>query len=527
MSRPIHAGRRLAGVIVAALTMIAMSSPAFSQGTGGGRGGGTEGTGGRYDNNFGRDENRWGLRVEVSGCLRSSTAVVVHGPVGDPSSKGISLVIGGQPYALSPSSWNDAWMQLSIPAGVPIPADGEVEVHYTDAGRPVGRIATVATCAGGGGTRIATADPGTVTGTATPRVTDGPTATAPDGTPEFIVAVATGQAGAASAALQAQGATLLRTRTLANLGESLLIFSLGGLTPGAAQGALDAAGTGGVIAPHHLYGYAAGPRLFAPAMVGAPQGSCTLAGPVKIGVIDGPVDPRNAALAGLNMQVRSFYDDGGLPAVADHGTAVTGLIGGAPTAGPLAGFAPGAQIYAAAVFSQEGGAPSATVERVAAALDWLIGENVRLTNLSFAGPWNRALEREIALATERGAILVAAAGNDGTEDAMLPAGAPGVIAVTAVDAARRLYSRANKGSHIAFAAPGVDVWAAKSGGGGYFSGTSFAAPIVTAFAGRLLARDPSLGADEIRTRLRDRAVDLGTPGHDAQFGWGLAMAPDC
>ena len=46
---------------------------------------------------------------------------------------------------------------------------------------------------------------------------------------------------------------------------------------------------------------------------------------------------------------------------------------------------------------------------------------------------------------------------------------------------RSIYKKANRGDYIDLAAPGVDVWTAKAGGGGsYRSGTSFAAPFVVA-----------------------------------------------
>jgi subtilisin family serine protease len=68
-------------------------------------------------------------------------------------------------------------------------------------------------------------------------------------------------------------------------------------------------------------------------------------------------------------------------------------------------------------------------------------------------------------------------GNGGKEAPAYPAAHPDVIAVTAIDADARIYKKANRGEYIDLAAPGVDVWAAKAGGGGsYRSGTSFAVP---------------------------------------------------
>lgn len=501
--------------IGAVAVITATAAPdAFGQAAGG-RGGGSEGGGrsgtfsGARNGGGGRD-----FRVVIDGCIRVGAKVVVEGPMPAPPSGGAALKLGQRAIAMVPSSWDSEQMQFTVPP-VALPEGEEIDVILPD-GTRIGRAAT---CGGGdgggsgGGTRVA-GDPPPARA-----VAGGPVATAPDGRPEFVVAVPSPQAGTASAALQAQGAALLRTRVLASFGETLLVFALpAGLDPGTAQGVLDGAAPGALIAPHHLYGYAAGPRVYASTMVSGDE--CRLAGPVRIGVIDGPVDAGHPALAGLRVTSRAFVEGG----AADHGTAVAALIAAAPSAGPLAGFAPGAEIYSAEVFGPDA---LASVELIGAGLDWLAAENVRLANLSFAGPWNRVLERIIADAGARGAVLVAAAGNDGSAAAALPAGAPGVIAVTAVDAASHAYAKANRGAHIAFAAPGVDLWTAKSGGGAYASGTSFAAPIVTAFAGRLLARNPSLSSAVVRDMLRDGAVDLGPPGHDPVFGWGLAQGPDC
>jgi subtilisin family serine protease len=56
------------------------------------------------------------------------------------------------------------------------------------------------------------------------------------------------------------------------------------------------------------------------------------------------------------------------------------------------------------------------------------------------------------------------------------------------------------------------------------SGTSFAAAQVSGIAALLLERNPKLDAGSIRRILMSTARDLGAPGHDEQFGSGLADA---
>src|SRR5690606_9061060 len=126
---------------------------------------------------------------------------------------------------------------------------------------------------------------------------------------------------------------------------------------------------------------------------------------------------------------------------------------------------------------------------LAEALDRLVILGVRVINLSFSGPENLILHEMILRAAEAGIALVAAAGNGGAgAPAAYPAAWPEVIAVTAVDTQHRPYRQANRGDYINFAAPGVNLWAAASISGGRLkSGTSYAAPFVTAALAARLA----------------------------------------
>jgi len=103
-----------------------------------------------------------------------------------------------------------------------------------------------------------------------------------------------------------------------------------------------------------------------------------------------------------------------------------------------------------------------------------------------------------------------------------------VISVTAIDAGYLVYNAANQGSYIDFAAPGVSLWTVTPGGGKYQSGTSFAAPFVTAMTALLVAGGSRTDPEVLRDTLRRYAIDLGQPGKDSVFGWGLVRArPPC
>jgi subtilisin family serine protease len=123
-------------------------------------------------------------------------------------------------------------------------------------------------------------------------------------------------------------------------------------------------------------------------------------------------------------------------------------------------------------------------------------------------------------------VLVAAAGNAGPQaPPAYPAALPSVIAVTAVDKDEAIMPQANRGDYIAFAAPGVRIWTPGGDGlGVYRTGTSFAAPFVAAaVVAERMAGVPA-DADALRRRLAARSIDLGAPGKDPVFGYGLIQA---
>ena len=115
---------------------------------------------------------------------------------------------------------------------------------------------------------------------------------------------------------------------------------------------------------------------------------------------------------------------------------------------------------------------------------------------------------------------VAAAGNLGEKSPpQYPAADPNVIAVTATDADDKLYSGANRGDHIAVAAPGVDIVVpAPNAAYDITTGTSVAAAHVSGVVALILARKPDADPETVRVILQSSAKDLGPSGKDEQFG---------
>lgn len=250
--------------------------------------------------------------------------------------------------------------------------------------------------------------------------------------------------------------------------------------------------------------------------------SCTESG--RIAIVDTAVDMRHDALRDSLIVQRSFRPSGVKAVSPAHGTAIAALlVGRAPRDAPA--LVPRARLFAAEVFYLRGAEVRTDALALLRAIDWAVESQAQVIALSLSGEANAALERGVRQAARR-AALVAAAGNDGPEGApAYPAAYPEVVAVTAVDARKRPYRFANRGSYIDLAAPGVDVWSAAADGGFQaWTGTSFAVPFAAA---ALLHAAGLTGGDAARARslLVESAEDLGALGRDDVFGWGLLRAP--
>ncbi|GAB5469667.1 MAG: hypothetical protein Kilf2KO_26970 [Rhodospirillales bacterium] len=248
---------------------------------------------------------------------------------------------------------------------------------------------------------------------------------------------------------------------------------------------------------------------------------------LRIGMIDTKV------AGGFNrtrLVTRAFGPAKSESAPRAHGTAVASLLIGSRASG-LGGLVPAAQLYAAGVFYRDrDGGDAANVNDIVAAMDWLLQQRVTVVNMSFAGAANEVLREALRRAQSRGLLAVAAAGNGGPAAApAYPAAYPQAIAVTAVDRFRRPYRAANQGNYVSLAAPGVNLWTAHPEKAGLFGdGTSLAASFVTAAAAEWRHRHKSATPSQTAAALEQAAQDLGPPGRDRIFGWGLLRSePRC
>jgi subtilisin len=272
---------------------------------------------------------------------------------------------------------------------------------------------------------------------------------------------------------------------------------------------------------------------------------------VRVAVVDTGValeHPDLVVTGGRNCVLGEDEADFG-PNGLRHGTHVAGIVAarGRPPSG-RAGVAPGVELRSYRVFGRGDG--DATNFAIAKAVDAAVEDGCDVINLSLGGgrpdPVIRAALEEAQLA---GAVVVAAAGNDGRQPVSFPAHQPDVLAVSALgrtgtfppDAAGSAERRGPYGDdgadfvaafsnvgHVTVTAPGVAIVSTVPGGYVDLDGTSMACPAVTGVVARVLSgtravrnrpRGPERAAAVV-AELRRRARSLGFP--PALEGHGLA-----
>lgn len=254
---------------------------------------------------------------------------------------------------------------------------------------------------------------------------------------------------------------------------------------------------------------------YANSLLGWPLEGCQAQ--TAIGIIDGYLDDAVSGMPANRIVSRNFMR--GDAAASQHAEAVAKLLMGPGRLNDV-------QIFSAGVIgTSRSGSTGSGAKELVLALDWMRSEQVSVVNVSLAGPDNPILARAIQTVTDNGMIVVAAVGNEGPEaPPQYPAAFGSVIGVTAIDVEREVFRKAVRGTHVEYAAPGVDIFIdAGPEDGRFVSGTSFAAPFITA----LIAADPahafSGNISSVRAFLDDRTLDLGDTGPDPVFGKGLVQ----
>ena len=224
-------------------------------------------------------------------------------------------------------------------------------------------------------------------------------------------------------------------------------------------------------------------------------------------------------------------DDDDVPAGGrGHGTVVAGIVAGRRD-GAFVGVAPGVRLVPLRAFTADG---TGEDDDIAAAILYAAGGPGRapldVLNLSFGDVYESPLLRDaIAYAVARGVVVVASAGNDGSDGPHYPSDYPGVIGVQWLsEDGESPGFLASYGTGVDLGAPATLVYAPRLPAAddpaarryARASGSSVAAPLVSGAAALLRSLDPSLSPDAIRTILTASADDIGDTGWDHRTGAG-------
>jgi len=259
------------------------------------------------------------------------------------------------------------------------------------------------------------------------------------------------------------------------------------------------------------------PKTFANEMLQWPEFGCDSR--VKIGIIDGGVSQKFVNQAPAKIHKVSFIDQIPSETAIMHGTSIASILTDPARL-------KGVELYSAAVVTQdENGGDYSSPTAILKALNWMILNDVKVVNISLSGPPNKVLETALNVAAEKGLIIVAAVGNQGNKSApQFPAAYESVLAATAVDVEGDIYDKAVRGSHVDFSAPGVDIYINSAGQDKYISGTSIAAPFITAAIASSSSKVDHNNRDDVIRYFSSSATDLGPEGKDTTFGLGLINA---
>ena len=240
-----------------------------------------------------------------------------------------------------------------------------------------------------------------------------------------------------------------------------------------------------------------------------------------------------------------------------HGTHTMGTVcGGAP--GDQIGVAPGALWISAAPIDRGGGIPR-TVSDAILSFEWLIdpdgdpetnwdvpavcSNSWRVTTGHGYPPCDELFWSYLDACEAVGTVIIFSAGNEGTAGLGRPPDRAtddyrcfAVAAVDANDPSWPIADFSSRGPTYCtpdgseaikpdIAAPGVDVRSSIPGGGyGQKSGTSMASPHINGVVALMREANPELPVDVIKQIIFETAYDLGDPGEDNDYGWGMVDA---
>ncbi len=254
----------------------------------------------------------------------------------------------------------------------------------------------------------------------------------------------------------------------------------------------------------------------------APQGWDLSTGStsVTIAIVDTGVDYAHPDLAGKLVAGYDFVNDDNNPQDDNgHGTHVAGIAAASSNNGAgIAGVSWGARIMPVKVLNASGGG---TYANAAEGTIWAVDHGAQVINLSLGGTGpSSILADAINYAHSRGAVIVAAAGNTGSNFVLYPARYPNVIAVARTNSANH-WDGSSYGPEVDLSAPGTQIYSTAIGGYSFRSGSSMSTGFVSGLAAILMGIPGNASPDLIEAQMESTALDIEFTGWDEYTGAGL------
>ncbi|QOY95327.1 S8 family serine peptidase [Massilia sp. UMI-21] len=264
-------------------------------------------------------------------------------------------------------------------------------------------------------------------------------------------------------------------------------------------------------------------KIGAPAAWDLAQGSG-----VTVAILDSGIDAAHPDLAPNLVAGYNVYDaNTNLADVCGHGTSVAGAAAAVNNnALGVAGIAGRARIMPVRVAYKKAtdGGCYAAYSTVANGLIYAADHGARIANVSYGGVTTSSSVTSAAnYMKSKGGLVFVSSGNTGTDQGYAPNSA--MIVVGATDSYDKRASWSSYGSFVALTAPGSGIWTTRMGNSyAAVNGTSYASPVAAGVAALMMDAAPTLSNSRIESLLYSTAMDLGTAGRDAYYGYGRVNA---
>jgi thermitase len=255
---------------------------------------------------------------------------------------------------------------------------------------------------------------------------------------------------------------------------------------------------------------------------------------IKVAVLDTGVATDNEDIAANVVLHANFSTAATGEDNYGHGTHVAGIIAAIKDTEGVSGVCPDCSILDGKVLNDDG---SGSTSAIANGINWAVANGAKVINMSLGQRVSsRALEAAVNNAWNKGVVIVAAAGNAGTQAPIYPGAYPNVIAVAATDNNDAKASFSTYGKWVDVAAPGVNVYSTfpkhpfalgtqngREMGYDIISGTSMASPVVAGVAALVWSTPAGTANTAVRAKVESSADDK-VPGTGTYWTHGRVNA---